>query len=72
MGNEIILLKDSAITDHEYEEISAYQHAASPKRHTHIPPASLAGTLGAYSEIEGVPFMLNPNLSQNFTVSFKP
>ncbi|XP_037917282.1 uncharacterized protein LOC119655454 isoform X2 [Hermetia illucens] len=64
--------KDSAITDHEYEEISAYQHAASPKRHTHIPPASLAGTLGAYSEIEGVPFMLNPNLSQNFTMPTLP
>lgn len=60
---------NSIITnDHEYEEISSYNKITSPKRPAPRPPMTQlsSGTLGAYSDMEGVPFMLNPKLSQNF------
>ncbi|XP_055380479.1 multivesicular body subunit 12A [Condylostylus longicornis] len=64
-------------TEHDYEEISA-SFQLSPKRPAPKPPSSSTnninnavshytpiGTLGTYTEIEGVPFTLHPNLAKN-------
>lgn len=51
--------------DHDYEEIQA-SYQLSPKRPAPKPPvtSSIVGTLGAYSEIEGVPFIFNGKLAK--------
>ncbi|XP_067637238.1 multivesicular body subunit 12B [Eurosta solidaginis] len=61
-------------SDHDYEEIQASYQIKSPQRPAPRPPtlANTAintsvhsvGTLGAYSEVEGVPFIINPTLKR--------
>lgn len=55
-------------SDHDYEQLRmSYQ--ISPKRPAPKPPAYSTGTLNVHTEVEGVPFVLNPALSrQSFEV----
>lgn len=49
--------------DHEYEQLlSSYQ--LSPKRVAPKPPIYSTGTLNIHTDVEGVPFLLNPALKQ--------
>uniref|UniRef100_A0A182M5C0 Multivesicular body subunit 12A n=1 Tax=Anopheles culicifacies TaxID=139723 RepID=A0A182M5C0_9DIPT len=52
--------------DHEYVELlSSYQ--LSPKRAASKPPTYSTGTLNIHTDVEGVPFLLNPALKQYIT-----
>ncbi|XP_017492791.1 PREDICTED: multivesicular body subunit 12A, partial [Rhagoletis zephyria] len=61
-------------SDHDYEEIQASYQIKSPQRPAPRPPFTAntatntsghsVGTLGAYSEVEGVPFIINPTLKR--------
>lgn len=56
---------------HDYEEINtSYKITQSPVRPAPKPPISNQfNTLGVHGDIEGVPFILNPNLTtDNFQV----
>lgn len=60
-------LKDS----HDYEEIRTSYKLPTPARTAPTPPfeTSHSGTLGGHVELDGVPFVINPNLSkQSFEV----
>lgn len=61
-------------SDHDYEEIQTSYQIKSPQRPAPRPPNTAncatntsghsVGTLGAYSEVEGVPFIINPMLKR--------
>uniref|UniRef100_A0A0A1XKX0 Multivesicular body subunit 12A n=1 Tax=Zeugodacus cucurbitae TaxID=28588 RepID=A0A0A1XKX0_ZEUCU len=61
-------------SDHDYEEIQTSYQIKSPQRPAPRPPNTAhcatntsghsVGTLGAYSEVEGVPFVINPMLKR--------
>ncbi|XP_037936118.1 multivesicular body subunit 12A-like [Teleopsis dalmanni] len=60
-------------TEHDYEEIQASYQINSPLRPAPRPPSTAVatntsghsvGTLGAYTELDGVPFIINPILKQ--------
>lgn len=65
--------------DNDYEEIQA-SYQISPMRPAPKPPASSAttsspysiGTLGVYSELEGVPFAIHSSLKSNFELPTLP
>ncbi|KAI8115350.1 Multivesicular body subunit 12A [Lucilia cuprina] len=51
--------------EHDYEEIQHSYQINSPQRPAPKPPVNTShslGTLGAYTDVEGVPFVINPML----------
>ncbi len=76
LTDEFIISKQSPHTkdSHDYEEIQASYKLPTPGRTAPKPPLehshSHSGTLGGHTELDGVPFCINPSLSkQSFEVS---
>lgn len=66
MRNNLFEQVPQSQNSHDYEEIRTSYKLPTPARTAPKPPSENihSGTLGGHTELDGVPFVINPNLSQ--------